>query len=164
VCFGGYILNIDPKRWRLAAPLLAVLREPGSRRMLLVAFLFSFGAVIGKKGILHSSPLFFTMGFFLLLNLTLSAAFLATGRVRWALMTDRPRAGMTAGGLLYLHALCHGFAISMAPAAYMIAIKRLSVLFSVVYGGLFFRETQMALRLSGAGIMVAGAVLITLTG
>lgn len=31
--------------------------------MLLLAFIFSFTAAIGKEAILHSSPLFYTMSF-----------------------------------------------------------------------------------------------------
>jgi hypothetical protein len=54
-CLGGYVLNLDPARPSLWAPFKAVFRETGSWLMLIVAFIFSFAAVVGKQGILHSS-------------------------------------------------------------------------------------------------------------
>jgi len=52
----------------------------------------------------------------------------------------------------------------MAKAAYMIAIKRLSVLFGVLYGGMWFQERRIGIRLAGAGLMVSGAVVILFFG
>lgn len=161
---GGYILHIDPRRWTPLSPLSAVFREPGSWMMLVVAFLYSFGAVIGKLGILHSSPLFFTMWFLVALNLTAMAWFSLFGQFQWRTLARRPFRGAVAGALLFAHAIFHGFAIEMTRAAYMISIKRLSVLISVVYGGVIFREENMAFRFAGAVCMVFGASLIVLAG
>jgi uncharacterized membrane protein len=69
-----------------------------------------------------------------------------------------------AGGLFFIHCLAHGFAISMVKAGYMISIKRFSVLIGMFYGGMFFKEKYIAVRFAGAGLMVAGAVLITVWG
>jgi uncharacterized membrane protein len=52
----------------------------------------------------------------------------------------------------------------MVKAGYMISIKRFSVLIGMVYGGMFFKEKYIALRVAGAGLMVAGAVLIAVWG
>jgi uncharacterized membrane protein len=52
--------------------------------------------------------------------------------------------------------------MATAPAAYVIAIKRLSLLLSVLYGWLFFQEKNLGTRLFGAGIMALGAILIAL--
>jgi drug/metabolite transporter (DMT)-like permease len=67
-CSGSYVLNLAPNQKRLAEPIESILREPGSRIMVGVAVLYSLGAVLGKKGILHSSPLFFIVAFFVLFN------------------------------------------------------------------------------------------------
>jgi uncharacterized membrane protein len=42
------------------------------------------------------------------------------------------------------------------------AIKRTSILITVVYGTLVFREKELLRRVSGAGLMVLGVVLILL--
>lgn len=164
ICCGGYILNIDPGKWRLFSPFLSVFRESGSRIMLFVAFLYSFGSVLGKKAILDSSPLFFALTFFALSNLILICFFCITGQIRLHTFRKDMRKGLAAGIFLFTHAICHGWAISMIQASYMISVKRLSVVFSVICGKLIFREENIAFRLSGAVLMLAGTVLITLRG
>ena len=45
---------------------------------------------------------------------------------------------------------------------YYVAIKRLAVLFSVLFGALIFHEHHLKERLTGAAVMVAGVFVITL--
>jgi hypothetical protein len=61
--------------------------------------------------------------------------------------------GAVAGGLLFGQALCHGWAISMTKADCMIAVKRLSILFGVIYGGIFFHERHLLYRVAGTCLM-----------
>ena len=72
--------------------------------------------------------------------------------------------GCIAGCLLFAHAVLHGFAISLTKAAYMISVKRLSVLIGFAYGWLIFKEKDLPVRLIGTVLMVAGAALITIWG
>jgi drug/metabolite transporter (DMT)-like permease len=55
---------------------------------------------------------------------------------------------------------CHMMAIAQVEAAYMIAIKRISLLFGVLYGAWWFGERDIPERLAGAAIMVAGVFVI----
>jgi drug/metabolite transporter (DMT)-like permease len=71
---------------------------------------------------------------------------------------------MIAGALFFFQILCHSFAISMVKAAYMISIKRFSVLFSVIYGRFVFQEKNIGMRLAGSLLMVSGAMIIVLAG
>jgi uncharacterized membrane protein len=54
--------------------------------------------------------------------------------------------------------------MELAPAAYLVAVKRLSLLFSVLLGGLWLQERPILPRLLGAGLMCAGVVVIALRG
>ena len=54
----------------------------------------------------------------------------------------------------------HYISISMAPVAYMLSVKRLSLLFGVILGRLIFKEEHIRYRLLGASVMVAGVCLI----
>lgn len=164
VCAGSYVLNIDPEKRGLFDPLKAVFREKGSWLMLIVSCIFSVTAAVGKKAIVASSPEFFSMYFFAVHNLFFSVCLLATGKVRREVLVMFPGKGLVAAILFFLHVLFHGFAISMTKAAYMISVKRFSVLFGVLCGGVFFKEKNLAIRLSGTGFMLAGAALITLKG
>jgi len=163
-CAGGYVLNLESGKRAVFEPIKAVFNETGSWLMLIVALIFSFGAVIGKKAIIHSSPLFFTMTFFAVLSFLTVLGLLIPGRIRLRTFRDDWVKGVVAGGLFFIHCLAHGFAISMVKAGYMISIKRFSVLIGMVYGGMFFKEKYIAVRFAGAGLMVAGAVLITVWG
>ncbi len=160
VCGGGYVLNITAKDRNFVDPLLAVFRETGSWLMLIVSFIFSLSSVIGKKAILHSSPLYFQTLFFIVLTLVMIIVFGLFRKIRLRSFLQHPFKGGLLGLLAAIHIICHGFAISMVKAAYMMSIKRLSIVFGVIYGGLVFREENIKNRLAGAALMFAGAAVI----
>ena len=164
ICLGCYLLNFDTEKLDFLLPFKAICREPGSILMLTVSLIYSFAAVIGKLAILHSSPLFFTVGFFVCMDIVLIALLLLFRKMRMDRMIDQPVKGLIAGALLTAHIVFHGFAIALTPAAYMIAIKRLSILFSLIYGVMFFGEVPKLLRIAGALLMFAGSGLISLKG
>jgi len=62
-----------------------------------------------------------------------------------------------------LSALTHFYAVKIAAVAYVVAVKRTSLLFAVLWGWLFFNETRMRERLAGAALIVFG-VLLTAAG
>lgn len=163
-CIGSYGLNLEARKRNFFAPLQAIFKETGSWLMLIVSFLFSFAAVLGKKAIIHSSVLFFTFSFYLSLNLFLFLLFRTLGKIRLKTFAKFPAKGIVAGCLLFFHSLFHGWAISITKAAYMISIKRFSVLFGIIYGGIFFKERNIIIRFFGAMFMLSGAILITIKG
>lgn len=162
ICLGGYILNIEPGQWRLLAPFRAVLQETGSWMMLVVAFVYSFTSVIGKKAILHSSPLFFGVWFYIAFNLSLILLLGLAGKIRFAAFRASPVKGFISGVFLCMQTLLHCYAVSLVEAAVMISVKRLSILFSILLGRVVFRERHASIRFSGALLMLAGTLLITL--
>jgi len=164
VCIGGYVLNITAKDRSLFDPLLAVFKETGSWLMLIVSFIFSLSSVVGKMAILHSSPLFFQTIFFITLTMTMILIFSLFGKIRVQSFWRHPLKSGLVGLLMTVHILCHGFAISMTKAAYMMSIKRLSIVFGVIYGGLVFHEENIRTRLAGAGLMFTGAAVILIMG
>ena len=48
----------------------------------------------------------------------------------------------------------------MAKVAYMIAIKRLNLAFSVILGKIFFQEKNIKTRLAATLVMLAGVLMI----
>jgi len=164
VCAGGYVLNITARDKSIFDPLLAVFKETGSWLMLIVAVFFSLSSVIGKKAIIFSSPLFFQTSFFIVLTLVMVLVFGLMGKIRVRSLTRAPFKAGLVGLLMAVHVFCHGLAISLTKAAYMMSIKRLSIVFGVIYGGLIFREKNIGHRLAGAALMFAGAGLILVMG
>lgn len=164
ICIGSYILNLSSEKWTLFGPFRFFLKETGSWVMLIVAFLYSFAAVIGKLAILHSSPMFFSMSFFSVFNMLMIIFLLMIRKIRLKNILQEPLKGSLVGCFLFAHIVLHGFAVSMVTAAYMISVKRLSVLFGIIYGWILFKEKNIMIRLSGAFFMLAGAMLIILKG
>lgn len=159
----SYLLNFDKIKDGFWAPIKAIFVEKGSFMMLTVAFIFSFAAVIGKKGMQHSSPLFFGFFFFLLCNLSMLGGLFITGKASTSVLKMK-KYGLWLGSLFFCHILFHSLAIIGIAAAYMISIKRSSILFSVLLGWLLFQEKHIRLRGPAALLMFIGAVLITLYG
>ncbi len=161
IVVGAYVLNLSKAKAGWLGPLRAVLREPGSWIMFSISFLYAFTAPIGKIAVLHSNPWFFAAVY----NLVLTAAIV----LLWPLTNKaaevpgifrRPIPLLLLGLVASLENFCHMMAIAQVEAAYMIAIKRLSLLFGVLYGAWWFGEENLAERLAGAAIMVAGVSLI----
>ena len=164
ICIGSYILNLRPGKWTVLGPFKFFLKETGSWVMLIVAFLYNFAAVIGKMAILHSSPLFFSVSFFSVFNLVMVLFLFSIGKIKLKKFSQEPIKGVLVGCFLFSHMVLHAFAVSMVTAAYMISVKRLSVLFGIIYGWILFKEKDIMIRLSGTFFMMVGAVLIILKG
>lgn len=161
IIVGAYFLNLSKTRYGLLDPLMAIFREPGSRLMLLVSFLYAFTSTIGKLAIIHSNPYFFgiiyNIALLMLLTLFLPAAANAEPGKN---LLRRPLIGLILGALVATTIFSHMLAISMTNVAYMISLKRTSLLFGVLYGALWFKEEKITERLTGAIIMITGVFII----
>jgi uncharacterized membrane protein len=58
--------------------------------------------------------------------------------------------------------ITHFVAISKIEAAYMISIKRTSILFSVVLGKFFLQDKEFGKRFEGAFLMLLGVIIVSL--
>jgi len=165
IVFGSYALHLDSIREGLLAPLRAIIREKGSLLMLLVAFLYAITSVLGKLAVQHSHPFFFACFYFVVHGIFATVFLALFFKVRPVpLVRACPKGVLGVGLTQSAMVICHMWAISLAPAAYMIAVKRLSVLFGVLMGGLFFKEGALLSRLLGACLMLLGVFLIALSG
>lgn len=160
---GAYAVNIHQAKEGWLEPIKAIGRERGALYVLITAVLYAINAVIGKKAILASSPMFmagtYPLGFAVALYLMLRLRG-PIGR-QW-MSRPVPVVGVSLSMAAML--VLHFWAISMAPAAYMLAVKRTSTLMAVAYGGLFLGEARLAQHLAACLLMVAGGALITLLG
>lgn len=161
---GSYILNIEGARKGIAEPLRMIVREKGSLYMIVVALIYSLTATLGKVAIEHSSPIFFAIAYTTGLVLVLGP--LALYKNKDSLRRPSFRTALKAAvlpGICHSAAtISHMVAISLAQVAYMISVKRLSLLVGVIYGYIFFHESNLAGRLLGTLIMLLGFVLIVL--
>lgn len=159
---GVYTLNIHRIRENFMGPVRAILREKGSVLMITVAFIYSITSSLGKMAIEHSSPIFFGSLYFVLVFILLTP--LAMMKSRDRLVIGRKDIGpLMPVGLTYAMMITfHMIAMSMVNVAYMISVKRTSLLFSIIYGALLFKEEKIGEKFIGGVIMLTGFVLIVI--
>lgn len=162
VVIGSYIMNISSLSKGLMEPFKAMAREPGSRLMALVSFIYSITGVSGKKAMQYSDPLFFGIIYFTMIAVSLAVISPFIHKERFTVFKKNKRSGLLTGFFSAMMIISHMLAISRVEAAYMIAIKRTSGIFAVLYGAFLFKETNISERLAGAFVMVCGVVWICL--
>jgi drug/metabolite transporter (DMT)-like permease len=162
IAAGGYTLNIGKFRESVWAPFIAIRKEKGALYMIIVALIYSFTSVLGKSAIGHSSALFFAITYYIVLFLVFTpVALYKSGReMRRVLSSGAVRAMVLPGILDAVMNITHMTAMGLTKVAYMISVKRLSLLIGVYFGYLFFKETGIRERLLGTALMLTGFVLI----
>jgi drug/metabolite transporter (DMT)-like permease len=164
VAFGAYLLNIDQLRQsgrlRIMAPLQWAVTDKGARLMLGTAALYSITSVMGKHLLSYASPWFF--GPFYSIVLSLAVLPLTYQRAPDCLSMFRNRTGGVAivAALAALEAVTHYLAIQQANVAYMLAAKRTSLVFGILYGALLFKEEGLKQHLLAGTFMLLGVAII----
>ena len=110
--------------------------------MIGVALLYSVTSTLGKEAVAASSPVFFAALYFPALALVLTpVAFRRGGReVRGMLRSGVLKAALWPAVFYAVMVIAHMTAIGMTQVAYMISVKRLSLLMGVLYGYFLFGE------------------------
>ncbi|QWV99794.1 EamA family transporter [Geomonas nitrogeniifigens] len=162
IALGGYLLNTGRGETGILAPLRALAGDKGAMCMLGVAAIYSVTSTLGKRAIASSSPLFFAAVYLPLLVLVLTpvALYKSRGELGPALRNGTVEAALLPAVCYALQALTHVYAVNMTNVAYMIAVKRLSLLFGVLYGHYLFKEkggiVSTLIMLAGVFLIVAG--------
>lgn len=156
---GSYTLNISKIKEGIFEPLRAITREKGSVLMIVVALIYSLTSSLGKMAIKHSSPLFFGITYYAAL------AVLFTPIALYKRKSEKIERGtilsVTLPGIFYsLMVISHMIAISLAQVAYVISVKRMSLVIGVLYGYIFFKEENISERLLGSLMMFMGFIMV----
>lgn len=160
---GGYILNLHKVRKTVLEPIKALFRERGVIFIIVVAFIFSITSSLGKIAIEHSSPVFFGSFYILLVTIFFTPIALKKSGGNMTI-TKKDIAPLAAVGFTYsLMIVFHMIAMSLTNVAYMISVKRTSLLFSIVYGYFLFKEEKIGEKMAGGIIMLSGFILIILS-
>ncbi|NNM82698.1 MAG: DMT family transporter [Burkholderiales bacterium] len=154
IVFGALLLN----RGRMIDPFRAIFAEPGSRMMLVVSLLYGLTSVLGKGALQYCPPLQFGALYFLLLAICFFPAYLH----QKGALQKKPFWTLLVGILMSLMVVFHFAAISLAQVSYMIAVKRTSLLFGILYGAFLFGERGLLLHLLAGSVMVLGVALLSM--
>jgi drug/metabolite transporter (DMT)-like permease len=168
IVVGSYVLGLKEVKGDGEDPflpfkeLLRLLRNRGTRYMLIVALFWGVETNFVKIVVLNSDPIFAAASF----SLFIGIAFLGISAVKG----EDVRTGLSqnigsfalAGAVISLSAVAVNQAFIMQIVPYVISIKRLNILFSVIYGAIVFHETNIGNRMMGALIMTMGSIIILL--
>ncbi len=159
---GSYVLHFHKMQKGILEPFKAITKEKGSLLMIFAAFIYSITSSLGKMAIIHSSPLFFGIVYFIVVTVVFAPIALWMGRHELkGFITGKHYRGLMFPGLCHaVMVVSHMLAISLIQVAYMISLKRTSVLLAVFYGYFLFKEKHIRERMSGALLMFAGFILI----
>jgi drug/metabolite transporter (DMT)-like permease len=183
IVIGSYVLNISAEDKHFLDPIKSMLRNRGSWYMLIVAFLFAVSINFDKIALINSDPFFgmaltvlaIGMAFVLIAAYSLISCRISSLQKPVDNAYPEPVSGSPAfphrkylalavliGAFVAIEAASINVAYTLQIVPYVIAIKRLSIIFVVLYGTLVFSELEIGKRLMGAALMVAGAVIIVL--
>ncbi len=160
---GSYSLNIHLIRVNILEPVKAVLREKGCVMMIIVASIFSITASLGKLAIEHSSPIFFGCFYFIIVTLIFTPIALTMNKSKIEIAKKDIVPLVSIGVTYSMMIIFHMLAMSLSNVAYMISIKRTSLLFSMFYGYFIFKEKNIVEKTAGCIIMLAGFLIIVLS-
>lgn len=158
ITIGLYLLRFDYKKGEtsLLQPLLSLRSEPGSLSMLGVALIWSVGTYVNKIGIQGSSPIFFAFSItsvgaiiLFIIALTKNAFHPTISRTTWLLL-------LPIGVLNGLSELALMYALTTGFVPYVVAIKRINILWSSLIGVFFYKESLSAIKLGGLLLMLLG--------
>lgn len=162
IVMGSYLLNIKEKSQGYLAPFKALLHQPGSKLMLLVAFLWSITTNFDKIGVQNSSPIFWVFALLTTMSVLLLPVLLhKTSNPKRQIIQYLPML-MATGFFNALGVICQMQALTMTLVVQVIALKRTSVLMGVLFGHFIFKEKDIQERFLGAAIMMGGVLFITL--
>jgi drug/metabolite transporter (DMT)-like permease len=180
---GSYVLNISshPKGW--SDPFRSIAKNRGVLYMLIVSLLYAVAINFDKIIVTNSDPVVGSSVTCIVLGLSFAGISGFTGLRNRVVPVITPAPGapsdrydktaaiplknsikewIVLGTLVSVSAVTINTAYTMQIVPYVIALKRMSIIITVLYGGFIAGEEDVTTRLSGALLMVAGAVLIVL--
>ena len=162
VSIGAYVLNTGGENTGFLEPIRRLGSDRGARYILLVLVIVSVTPSVDKIGIQETSPLMWVL---------CTHVFASLGILLFTLSVDSEVAGPLQDNLkmLVLVGLSssliwvfQSYGYTITQVSYIQALKRVSLLFSVIAGKFIFQEENIKRRLVGAVIMLVGVMAIVL--
>ncbi len=164
IVLGSYLLNITNVKEGLLSPFKKLFSDRGVQLFLLANFLWGVTPAIQKKAIFATSPVvpmfpaFFGTILVVLFILPFSIKRggikeVTKSNFKWFLFL---------GPFAALSQLASFTAYSMVSVGIATSVFKLSVLFTILWGWLFFGEKRIKERLLGASVMILGTILLVI--
>ena len=162
VVAGSYTLNISSIKSGYFEPIKSIFVKKGFY-MLIAAFLFSITASLAKIGINLSNPAYFMFVHYLFTSLILTTLFFNKINENKKQIKANFKYFLIIGISVAFSEILAATAFTLTIVPYVISLKRINVIFSVLIGFLLFKEKHFKESITGSIIMFIGALLITLS-
>ena len=164
VVFGAYLLNFNRRYLSnlrsLLLPVKAIASEKGSRLMLVVGLIYSFSSVMGKVALRFTDPDFFGAFYFVVLGSASLVLVMGLKPKSMNVFYLRPRQSIIVASFMCIMVMSHFMAIAHIEVAYMVSVKRTSLLFGIILGAFMFGEKNVLQHFVAGFFMVLGVVVI----
>ncbi len=160
VTIGTYLLNLDEYKENILKPFKSLLNDKGARFILLGVCIVGFMPAFDKLGLGYTNEI----TWLLLMNITSSIG-ICLCVLKWSNSTLSN--SIKEWKILFVVGFCNSMlvifqfiAYNYIDVVYVQAIKRVSVLMAISYGGLYLHEENLKPRLIGGTIIIIGVILI----
>lgn len=160
---GTYISNLTGTK-NFFGPFISLIRNQGSRYMLLVAFLWSITANFDKIGVEETSPIYwaFTKDFLILIYLF--PILISKSKKPFKQIRTRLKGLVAVGIFKTTSVVTQMIALQYILVAYVISIKRASSVFIILFAFFYLNEKKnFKNRLVGIIIIMAGLGIIAIS-
>lgn len=165
IVIGSYFLSISQVQKGILEPFKALFSQKGVLFMLLAQGLVGITPAFEKTAILHTTPRNPLMTAWI--EVVLVTVFLLPFMLA---LTKKPFQQFRANKWWYIFPLPLAVflqwaaftAYSLNNIGYVTAVFKLSILFTIIWGGLFFKEKNIGERFLGSSIMVFGTILLAI--
>lgn len=161
---GTYISNLSEDPKKIFAPFVSLVKNQGSRYMLLVAFIWSITANLDKIGVEETSPIYwaFTKDFVILFYLI--PILIIKSKRPLLQIKNRKWQLLLVGFFKSSSVVTQMFAIQFILVPYVISIKRASSVFIILFAFLYMNERKnFKNRMTGIIIILTGLFVIAIS-
>ena len=167
IVVGGVYYSSVSGKHSVFHPIQQLFQNPGSRAMLITVSLWSFSSVLDRIALRSASPAFVLCFMQITMFITISLYLLARPQKRRFQRGERimKRWGWHIAAISVFVTVSAFFqieAISMMNPSYVLAVKRLDVLLTIIFSGLFLHEKHIFKRFKGSAVALVGVVIIYL--
>lgn len=163
---GAYTVQLQELSWAALSRPVRNLGNPSVRAALAAGFIYSIGSILDKKGVSCYPPLYFTY-LLVMVMIVVMTINLCRPRFRGRILAEwrhNRRLILWSGPVMLGSFISFRYGLSLAPVGYAVAVRQVNVLFGVLIGVLFLKESCGRVRSLAAVMIFAGVVLIRMAG
>lgn len=162
IVIGIYLMNIQDYREGILAPFKNILKNRGSVYVIIVALIYTITSTIGKRIVTLVGPSFMSFWYLASLTMVLFIFVIIKSEPIITPLKSNLAINLLIGTFVGLAAYTLFSSYQLIPVSYAIALKRTSILFAVLWGRIFFGESDFKKRIAGSLIVLVGIIIIIL--